>query len=282
MLTSLVAFFWIAFAPPAPAAKPVATPAPVRVAAAPTADEVIENVQQFYKDVKQVTAKFRQQVTNVTFGETKTSDGMVWIQKPGKMRWDYYSKPRKGKVSTKKSFISNGDYLYVIEHDNRQVVKKNLAKDLMPVAVSFLYGKGNLAADFTGAIDASGKYGGKDEIVLELTPKQPSAQYKKLYLVVDPTKFRVKQSIIVDSADNVNHFRFYEPDFDKAVDAAWFEFDGKKVPTYRIVDADAQAAQGAAGAGSGSAAPAAGAGSGSAAPVPTPKPAPAPAATPKK
>jgi outer membrane lipoprotein carrier protein len=267
MLTSLVAFFWIAFAPsPPPAAKPVARPAPVRVAAAPTAAEVIKNVQAFYANIKQVTAKFRQQVTNVTFGETKTSDGMVWIQKPGKMRWDYYSKPRKGKVSTKKSFISNGSYLYVVEHDNRQVVKKNLEKDLMPVAVSFLYGKGNLADDFTGALDTSGKYGGKGELVLALTPKQPSAQYKMLYLVVDPTTYRVKQSIIVDSADNVNHFRFYEPDFDKAVDAAWFEFDPKKVPTYRIVDADAQDKAAAAAAGS-AAAP----GAGSAAP-PTPAP----------
>ena len=238
-LLPFVPFFWFQFAP-APAPTPVTRPAPVRVAAGPTAADAIKNVQAFYAKINQVTAKFRQQVTNVTFGETKTSDGMVWIQKPGKMRWDYYSKPRKGKVTTKKSFISDGSYLYVIEHDNKQVVKKNLAKDLMPVAVTFLYGKGDLATDFNGKLDASGKYGTKDELVLELTPKKPSAQYKKLYLVVDPTAWRVKQSIIVDSADNVNHFRFFEPDFDKAVDAKWFVFDPKSVKSYRIVDADAQ------------------------------------------
>ncbi len=65
------------------------------------------------------------------------------IAKPGKMRWDYREK-RKDAVVVKKSFISNGQTLYDVEHDNKQVIKKNLSQDLMPVAVSFLYGKGDL------------------------------------------------------------------------------------------------------------------------------------------
>jgi outer membrane lipoprotein carrier protein len=273
LLTSTLASFWMWFQPvPAVPAPVIAAPPPaVRVAAAPTAAEVIKSVQAFYANIKQVTAMFRQEVTSTTFGDAKTSDGKVWISKPGKMRWDYYSKPKKGKVVTKKSFISNGDYLYVVEHDNKQVIKKNLSKDLMPVAVSFLYGKGDLATDFTGEIDKSGKYGGKDDLVLGLTPKTPSAQYKKLFLVVDPGNFRVKQSIIVDSADNVNHFRFFTPDFDKAVEAKWFEFDPKTVPSYRMVDADAQAAA--------PAAPAAGSGAGSGSAAKATAPAPAPTKT---
>jgi len=167
---------------------------------------------------------------------------MVWIAKPGKMRWDYYSKPRNGKIDTKKSFISNGTYLYVVEHDNKQVFRKNLEKDLMPVAVSFLYGKGDLKAEFTAAIDTSNKYGSKDDVVLALTPKKKSAQYKSLYLVVDPSNYRVKQSVIIDSSDNVNHFRFYEPDFEKPVDEKRFLFNEKSVPSYRIRDADEEAA----------------------------------------
>ncbi len=109
-----------------------------------TATEVMDRVQQFYAGIKQVTAQFRQSVTNNTFGSTKTSDGSVWIMKPGKMRWDYLEKkkdpanPGKEVVEVKKSFISNGTYLYVVEHDNKQVVTKNLQQDRMPVAGSFL------------------------------------------------------------------------------------------------------------------------------------------------
>ncbi|HTJ41323.1 MAG TPA: hypothetical protein VL463_04480, partial [Kofleriaceae bacterium] len=82
-------------------------------------------------------------------------------------------------------------------------------------------------------------------------------------LVVDPGNFRVKQSVIIDSQDNINHFRFYEPDFDKKVDDKWFEFNEKSVKNYRIRDADEEQQQAApAGSGSG-AAPAAGSGSAS-------------------
>lgn len=255
---------WIAAHSPAPAqqlttAPLVAAPgagsaaaqatAPTPAAQPVSAGTVVNEVQKFYAGIKQVTATFRQSVTNNTFGSTKTSDGTVWLMKPGRMRWDYLEK-KKGVTKVKKSFISNGSYLYVVEHDNKQVVKKNLQNDLMPVAVSFLYGKGDLQKEFTPEIDKSGKYGGKDDIVLKMTPKQASAQYKNLYLVVAKDNYRVKQSVIVDASNNVNQFMFYLPNFEKPVKESIFEFDERSVKNYRIVDADQQ------GQGSGSQAPA--------------------------
>ena len=224
--------------PAATQAQPPATPTPTPAGAVSAADAVA-HVQQFYSAIKQVTAQFRQEVTNDTFGSVKSSDGSVWIAKPGKMRWDYVEK-RKAETVVKKSFISNGTTLYVVEHDNKQVVKKNLAQDLMPVAVTFLYGKGDLAAEFNAELDKSGKWGDKSDIVLKLTPKKPSAQYKNLYLVVNATDFHVSQSVIVDASNNINHFRFFGPDFEKPIKDSWFEFDERSVKNYRIVDADQQ------------------------------------------
>jgi outer membrane lipoprotein carrier protein len=227
--TSATLAFGPTAAPAAAATAPATAPA--------SAPEVVDRVQQFYAGIKQVTASFRQAVTNDTFSTTKTSDGTVWIMKPGKMRWDYLEK-KDAEVKVKKSFISNGKYLYVVEHDNKQVVKKSLEKDLMPVAVSFLYGKGNLKAEFNPELDTSGKYGEKDDLVLKLTPKLPSAQYKNLYLVVSRADYHVSQSIIIDSSNNVNHFRFYRPDFQSAVKDSYFEFDERSVKNYRVIDAD--------------------------------------------
>jgi outer membrane lipoprotein carrier protein len=243
---------------PAPAAA-AKTPAPAPAATPATANGVVTEVQKFYAGIKQVTAKFRQSVTNNTFGQTKTSDGLVLLSKPGKMRWDYYDKKNKV-VTTKKSFISNGSYLYVVEHDNKQVVKKNLQNDLMPVAVTFLYGKGDLQAEFNAELDKNSKYGAKGDIVLKMTPKKPSAQYKNLYLVVASDNYRVKQSVIIDSSNNVNQFQFFEPNFDKTIENGKFEFDERSVKNYRIIDADAQAKDG--GGSAGSAAPSA--------PIPSP------------
>lgn len=223
-------------------ATPAAGAAPVAAAAsAPlSASTVVDRVQAFYVGIKQVSSKFRQSVTNATFGgEAKVNDGNVYIQKPGKMRWDYFAKKGTA-VRNKKSFISNGAYLYVVEYDNKQILKKSLEKDLMPVAISFLYGKGDLKTDFTAELDASGKYGSKTELVLKLTPKKPSAQYKNLFLVVNPKDYQVTQSVIVDSSNNTNHFRFFSPNFEKPIQDAWFEFNEKSdaVKNFRLVDAD--------------------------------------------
>jgi outer membrane lipoprotein-sorting protein len=221
-------------------------PRAVRVAQAPSADKVLAGVQKFYAGIQHVQAKFRQEVKNATFGRSDISDGTLWIAKPGKMRWDYFArKTKKKSTSIAKSFISNGSYLYVVDNENKQVIKKDLQKNLLPTAVTFLYGKGDLAADFTPALDGTRTYGGKTDHVLKLTPRQSSAQYKSLYLVVDPATFRVKESVIIDGAGNTNHFRFFEPNFQAAVKDAWFEFSDKAVKSYRVIDGDAAAPDGA-------------------------------------
>ncbi len=204
------------------------------------ANTAVQNVQKFYSGIARVTAQFRQTVKNATFGMAKDSDGTVWLAKPGKMRWDYVEKKATGNV-VQKSFLSNGKVLYDVEHGNKQVIKKDIKTDLMPVAVTFLYGTGDLAKEFNAAIDTTGEYGTKGDVVLKLTPKQPSAQYKALYLVANPTDFHVKESIIVDSSGNVNHFRFYAPDFEKPIKDSWFEFNPASLPSYRVIDADQQA-----------------------------------------
>lgn len=213
--------------------------APGTAAATLDANGVVDKVQGFYAGIPQVTALFRQEVFNDVMGTKKKSDGTVRISKPGKMRWDYVEQKNK-KTQVEKSFISDGKELYVVEYDNMQVVKKNLEKDLMPVAVSFLYGKGDLKTEFTAALDTTGKYGGKGDYVLKLTPKKPSAQYKNLFLVVSPENFRVTQSVIVDSSNNSNHFRFFSPDFKTKIDDKYFKFDPKSVKNFRVIDADAQ------------------------------------------
>ncbi|HTR51875.1 MAG TPA: outer membrane lipoprotein carrier protein LolA [Kofleriaceae bacterium] len=205
--------------------------------AQPSATQAVQQVQQFYANIKQVTAMFRQEVTNNTFGSTKQSDGTVWLVKPGKMRWDYLEKKPTG-VVVKKSFISDGKELWVVDHENKQVLKKNLQQDMLPVAVTFLYGTGDLTKEFNPAIDTSSSYGAKGDVVLKLTPKQPSAQYKALYLVTNATDSHVKESIIVDSSGNVNHFHFFAPDFQKPIADNIFEFNPASVKSYRIVDAD--------------------------------------------
>jgi outer membrane lipoprotein carrier protein len=181
-------------APPV-AAAPVAAPA---TKASPEA--IVAGVQRYYQNTSKLQATFRQRYQNTTFVKTTTSDGKLYIEKPGKMRWDYL-KPDKT------LYISDGTTLWIYEERNRQAFKKSLENTILPVAVTFLYGKGNLSSDFTPSAGPAG-YGAPGDLVVTLTPKTPSAQYKVLYLVCDPTDFHVKESVIIEASGNENRFTF--------------------------------------------------------------------------
>jgi len=194
----------------------------------PTADEVVDRVQEFYKDTKQLSAKFRQVTFQKVMGRKQTSDGVVYIKKPGKMRWEYKKQTKGKQTKITKSFISDGKQLWAAFHADKQFYKKNLEEDLLPVAVTFLYGKGNLKKDFAAKPVKGSKYGKKTDLVLALTPKKPSAQYKTLWLVVSPDDFRVTQSIVENSAGDTNHFRFFEPNTKKPINDSVFKFNEKQ------------------------------------------------------
>jgi outer membrane lipoprotein-sorting protein len=204
---------------------PLAPSDPTRVAAATPANQIVGKVQAFYKNTTQFTAAFRQTYINKGFGDKSIKDGRLYVQKPGKMRWDYQG---KGK-GLRSSFISDGTTAWLVDFDNKQYAVKTLNDSIEPVAISFLYGKGNLLTDFSASVDKSNRYGTKTDHVIKLIPKTLSAQYKQLYLVVDPGNYRVKESIIIEAGGNTNQFKFYEPEFDKSIGAKFFYVDTKNL-----------------------------------------------------
>jgi outer membrane lipoprotein carrier protein len=236
MLQETLAFVLSLWAADPAAAAVQGSPQVAAPGARQSADEVVSRVQSFYDKTAHLTAKFRQVYTNQTFGKTTVSDGRVWIKKPGKMRWDYASKNKQ----VTRSLIFDGSRAWAVEHDNKQVFRRDLQPESLSVAVTFLYGQGDLRRDFTPVLDASGTYGSKLDYVLKLTPKKPSAQYKTLWLVVDPGNFRVKQSIVLEASGNTNHFRFFEPDTRTGVKDSWFVFNEKQFKSYRIITPGAE------------------------------------------
>ena len=200
------------------------------------ADKIVQGVQAFYKNTQHLTAKFRQNVVNKTFGLPSMNDGKVYLKKPGKMRWDYISKRNKNDVT--RSQMSDGKMIWAVDVKGKWYYKQDLTKSALPVAVTFLTGKGDLAREFNAKLLTGSKLATAGEKVLELTPKKPSAQFKTLVLVVDPSNFRVKKSIVTSTTGDTNEFSFYEPDTTKAVDDKLFVFNPKVAKGFREIKAE--------------------------------------------
>ncbi len=223
MLNALLALFAV-LQPPVAAVTPVDAPA------------VVARVQAYYAGTRKLSADFRQTYTNTLIDRSSQSDGLLYVAKPGKMRWDY-KKPEQ------KFFISDGTVLWVYEPEAKQAFQQTLEDQTLPVAITFLYGKGDLSEEFVPALDP-GKYGAKGDLVLKLTPKKPSANYKHLWLVVDPADGHVKETVILEASDNVNHFRFFnvkQNDGATKVQDRLFKFNPPA--GVRVVKGDAAAAR---------------------------------------
>ncbi len=209
---------------------------PVALQTKITADAIVAKVQGVYKSTKQLTANFEQNYTNVAFGSKKKSTGKLYVKKPGKMRWDYAAKKGSG-MKVRKSFLSDGTTFWAVEHHNKQVFKKSLKDDVMPVIVSFLLGQGDLRKEYIATLETSKKYGGASDIVLKLTPKKKSTVYKNLFLVIDSATSHVKESVVIEYSNNVNHVKFIGSNTTKEVSDKWFSFDEKtaKAKQYKII-----------------------------------------------
>jgi outer membrane lipoprotein carrier protein len=184
--------------PPAPAAS---TTAPAAAASDPRLDAVVDGVQRVYEGTRDFQGSFTQRFTYTMLRRTQESAGVVTFQKPGRMRWDY-------KTPQPKSFVVDGKALWVVQPvDKVAFVNACFQQDGLTASVAFLFGDGKLREQFDVAW-FDGQFGDKTDHHLLLVPKQANSVFARLILVVDPKSSRVKQSVVVDPAGNVNQFIF--------------------------------------------------------------------------
>jgi outer membrane lipoprotein carrier protein len=193
MITLFLALFLAA----GPAAEPAATP----TKNVPDLPTVLDRMQKRYDQAKDFHARFSQNYSRAVVGRATLSTGAITFKKPGRMRWDY-DKPEP------RMFLSNGQVLWLYEPSEKQAFKQDLKTSQLPAALAFLMGKGKITDEFDVAFAKDAKQGRPGDFRLALLPKQPQSAYKSILFIVDPKEFLVRESVLVDSQGNTNHFTF--------------------------------------------------------------------------
>ena len=180
-------------------------------------DALVDSIQKTYDGTRTFKGQFLQRYTYTLLHRTQESKGSVVFEKPGRMRWDY-------KEPQAKSFIVDGKSLWIYQPvDKVAYVNACFQQDGLTASVAFLWGQGKLKEQF----DISwfdGVFGDKSDHHLLLSPRSANSIFARLILVVDPKSSRVKQSIVVDPAGNVNQFVYSGLSFNAPVDASTFAF----------------------------------------------------------
>ena len=200
---------------PKPKSKPTSndTPSPESAELSARAQEVVSGVPSFYAEARDVHADFKQTFTDKIYQRKKISTGKVFFQKPAQMRWDY-------EAPHQRLFIADGATLWVYEPEEAQVFKRDLASAQLPVALRFMRGEGKLTDDFN--LDELTE--SEEGVTLTLSPKKPSGEYKALKLIVDPARFHVKASVLIDPVGNTNHISFVDAKVNSDLPDAGFSF----------------------------------------------------------
>jgi outer membrane lipoprotein carrier protein len=168
------------------------------------ASEVLVMVQAFYDGTADLEAKFKQTYWNPTYGEAKKTSGKLKLKKPGKMVWDYSD-------GQDADYYANGDTLWMVEHDTRQVIKTTVdGNSEVNVALKFLFGGEQLTREFRvryADADRLERYGDADHYVLELKPKAKNKHYKGMVLMVHATTGRVDSFVVYNTDGSSNYFQ---------------------------------------------------------------------------
>lgn len=207
--------------PPPAAAAPATKPAPAAAVADPKLDAVVDAIQKTYEGTTNFTGSFTQKFTYTMLRRTQESTGKVTFEKPGRMRWDYAT-------PTAKSFIVDQKALWIVQPEDKVAfVNACFKQDGLTASVAFLWGDGKLKEQFTISW-FDGVFGAPTDHHLLLLPKDNNTVFARLILVVDPTTTRVKQSVVVDPAGNVNQFIFKDLAFNvgkgKGISPATFTY----------------------------------------------------------
>jgi outer membrane lipoprotein carrier protein len=168
------------------------------------ASEILVMVQAFYDGTGDLEAKFKQTYWNPAYSEVRNTSGKLKLKKPGKMVWDY----KDGQDS---DVYANGDTLWMVEHDTRQVIKTSVAGNSeINAALKFLFGGESLTREFKVRYandDKVKRYGDAEHYVLELKPKGDNKHYKGLVLMVHATTGRVDGFVVYNTDGSSNYFQ---------------------------------------------------------------------------
>jgi outer membrane lipoprotein carrier protein len=173
---------------------------------------LLKAVESRYNRAQTLQVKFAETYSGMGQG-ARTEAGILYLRKPGRMRWEY-TQPA-GKL-----FVSDGKVVYLYLPGENRVDKMPL-KDTedMRAPLAFLLGKLNFEREFQNIqTRAEG-----DSSLVTADPKSPSLPYSKVEFLVSAT-FAIRKLHIVGQDQSILDFTFVDEKVNPALANSMFQF----------------------------------------------------------
>ncbi len=146
----------------------------------------ISSLNRFYHDVHTYSARFDQVVLDEALNPIQESSGTLWIERPGRFRWDY-------DVPYKQIIVGDGSRIWVYDKELQQVTVRRMAGSLGNTPAILLAGTGSLTANFV--VENMGRQGRLDWV--RMKPKVHDGGFQDIRIGFSGNQ--VRSLVMVDS-----------------------------------------------------------------------------------
>ena len=174
-----------------------------------------EKLHGFLNNIDVVSAKFEQSILNMDSGEAGRFQGMLYLSRPDKFRWDY-TEPYE------KQILADGDTVYVVDTDLDQITYVSQERALKGTPASILVHRGDLDKRFE-VIDI-GESQGMDWV--ELLPRDEESQFTRILIAFLSDDIRRME--ISDKFGQITRFQFYDIEQNPVLDKDFFKFERRQ------------------------------------------------------
>lgn len=182
------------------------------VAAVSTAHaSATQDLQRFFNKVQRYSAQFDQVVLDEGMNPIQESSGSLWIERPGKFRWDYA-------VPYEQHIVGDGKEIWVYDVELKQVAVRRMQGALGATPALLLAGKGRLETTFE--IKDLGRQGKLDWV--RMTPRQNDGGFQDIRIGFEGG--RISTLEMVDAFGQTTRVRLREARENGRIAADRFQF----------------------------------------------------------
>jgi len=185
--------------------------------AAGTLDECIRGLEQRYRTMQDLSARFEQETYIGSLKRVEKGAGMVYFKKGGKMFWEY-TQPAVQKI-----YLDGKNLWFYLPEDN-QVLKNDMSRLPSDITLDLFAGKLKIKEKFNVRMQPGEPQGQSDTAVLQLVPKTVYPNLKSLTLWVDRKNYYIIRSSLEDEMGNRTLLKFSAITIDKGLSDSLFMF----------------------------------------------------------
>lgn len=186
--------------------------------AALTPQEVVARIQAQYDKSGGFKAWFRQESRLKGATQGDMAEGWMYFKKPLKMRWQYENPPAQ-----KKEVISDGKQVWMYLPQDQLVMVYPLNQVLRSdLVMRFFSGIGQVNEEFQISWHRPPKEG--SDYVIDLVPRKPQIELKRLTLTIDPETYQVKRLEFTNALGEETRFAFFRIQMDYQAPPGFFTF----------------------------------------------------------